>query len=333
MEISSRLNMKIIKKIASQGANSTLYLVEDSQLNERFILKKIDKNKIKESNKYFDEVRKLQKIKCQNIVKLNYATYDDENIYISMPYYQNGSLEEIVNDKNLTVREIVAYSLDILTALYYIHEKNILHCDIKPSNILIDKNNKAVLTDFGSATYINSSGTGKLKNVYYKHIAPEQCLSSKVNIYVDIYQFGNTLYRLCNGEVEYNRQVKKYKNLSELKMAISKGDFPIRKKYYPHIPKKLVDIVERCIEKDAQNRYENVLDILNDISQIDENLDWLYEDTKNSHRWILDNKIISMYKSNNRWIVKCYFDDVFENSFEKISEGFKYIRRLIKENN
>ena len=134
-----------------------------AQLKEIFMLKQIDKNTIKESSKYFDEVRKIKDIENKNIVKVNYATYDDDNIYISMPYYKNGSLQDILQNRNLTVREIVKYSLDILSGIYYIHKNQILHCDIKPSNILIDDYNCAVLADFGSSININSDGVGKLK--------------------------------------------------------------------------------------------------------------------------------------------------------------------------
>ena len=68
MEIKSKLNMKIIKKVQSHGANSSLYIVEDTQLKEIFMLKQIDKNTIKESSKYFDEVRKIKDIENKNIV-------------------------------------------------------------------------------------------------------------------------------------------------------------------------------------------------------------------------------------------------------------------------
>ena len=68
MEINSKLNMRIVKKIQSHGANSSLYIVEDTQLNEIFMLKQIDKNKIKESSKYFDEVRNVKDIENKNIV-------------------------------------------------------------------------------------------------------------------------------------------------------------------------------------------------------------------------------------------------------------------------
>ena len=332
MEINSKLNMKVVEKIQSHGANSSLYIVEDTQLKEIFMLKQIDKNKIKESNKYFDEVRKIKSIENRNIVKVNYATYDDDYIYISMPYYKNGSLQDIMQTRNLTVREIVKYSLDILSGIYYIHKNQILHCDIKPSNILIDKNNCAVLTDFGSSININSNGVGKLKNVYYKHIAPEQCYSSKVDVYVDIYQFGNTLYRMCNGEEEYNRQVKKSKNLNDLKISIVNGTFPTRKKYYPHIPRQLIEITEKCLSVDPKKRYSDAIDILNDMAKVNSNLDWIYEKTNRVYRWTDSDKSVSMYKKNGLWMVDCKFNIEFENMFEKFSDGFKYVRKILKEN-
>ena len=74
MEINSKLNMRIVRKIQSHGANSSLYIVEDTQLNEIFMLKQIDKNKIKESSKYFDEVRNVKDMENKNIVKVNFTS-------------------------------------------------------------------------------------------------------------------------------------------------------------------------------------------------------------------------------------------------------------------
>lgn len=342
MEINSKLNMKIIKKVKSHGANSSLYLIEDTQLNQVFMLKQIDKTKIKESSKYFDEVRKVKSLENKNIVKVNYAVYDDDNIYICMPYYKNGSLQDILQRRNLTVREIVKYSLEILSGLYYIHQKNMLHCDVKPSNILIDNRGVAVLADFGSSINVGDDGYGKLKSVYYKHIAPEQCYNSKIDKGVDIYQFGNTLYRMCNGEEEYNKQVKKSKTIAKLKEEIVNGNFPIRKKYYPHIPKKLIKITEKCLNLDKNQRYQDVLEILNDMSRVDLNLDWRYEKQGENYRWIKqdekytgdeDKKFIQMSKKDINWQVKGRIYEEFELEFEHIADGFKCIRKLIKETN
>ena len=335
MEISPKLNLKILKKINSEGVNSALYIVEDSQLNREMILKQIDKKKLKEYDKYFEESKKISLLNHPNIIKINYATYDDEYIYITMPYYRKGSLNHLLDSKSLTIREIIKYSLDFISAIYYIHDNDMIHCDIKPNNILIDDNNQAILSDFGSAIQLNIHGFGKLKNVYYKHIAPEQCFTSTVDSCVDIYQIGTTLYRMCNGNEEYNKQLKRYKNLNDLKIAISKGKFPVRKKYLPHIPKSLIQVIERCLQVKKEDRYENVLDVLNDLSKINENLDWRYDKRdKDYYTWINEDNYIILKREEKIWFIE---SNLVKNNYSNLeleskAQGYRMIRQIIKEN-
>ncbi|MBC6002362.1 MAG: serine/threonine-protein kinase [Paeniclostridium sordellii] len=277
MNIVTNIDLKIIKPLKSEGVNSKLYLVEDTQMGRQFIMKKIKKSSFKNPDKYFEESKKICKANHPNIININHVSYDDEHIYITMPYYRNGSLHHLLETKNLTIREIINYSLDFLSAIEYLHKLGISHCDIKPSNILINNENKAVLADFGSAVYLNKDGVGKLRNVYYKHIAPEQCKSTFITNKVDIYQIGTTLYRMCNGNLEYNTQLKKYKDINMVKIASASGKFPKRNKYLPHVPRAMVNIIEKCINVKPEERYENVSEIIADIENINENLDWKYE--------------------------------------------------------
>lgn len=334
MEISPKLNLKIIEKINSEGVNSALYIVKDEQMNCELILKQIDKKKLKEYDKYFDESKKIKKLVHPNIITINYATYDDDYVYITMPYYRNGSLNQILDSRNLTVKEIIKYALDFLSAVYYLHNKNMIHCDIKPNNILINNNNQAILSDFGSAIQLDYTGMGKLKNVYYKHIAPEQCYTSTVNKSIDIYQIGTTLYRMCNGNEEYNKQLKKYKNLNDLKIAIANGKFPVRKKYLPHIPRNLIDVVEKCLAAKKEYRYKSVLEILNDLSMIEDNLNWRYtKRDKGYYTWIEDEDYIILKKENKMWHVE---SNIIEenNSYKNLeskAQGYRIVRKIIKE--
>ena len=68
--------------------NSALYIVEDTQLGSKFILKQIDKKNLKEYDRYFDESKKICRLEHPNIISIKYASYDDEYIYIVMPYYR-----------------------------------------------------------------------------------------------------------------------------------------------------------------------------------------------------------------------------------------------------
>lgn len=333
MQISPKFNLKIIEKIHSEGVNSALYIVEDTQLGSRFILKQIDKKNFKEVDKYFEESKKVYNSKHPNIISINTASYDDKYIYITMPYYTNGSLYHLLENTNLTIRQIIKYSLDFLSAVQYIHSNGMIHCDIKPNNILISDSQDAVLTDFGSALYLNYLGNARLKNVYYKHIAPEQCTNSIISKKIDIYQIGTTLYRMCNGNEEYNKQAKRYKDLNSLKIACAKGKFPIRKKYMPHIPKSMISIIEKCLMVNPQDRYDNVLQIMNDLSDITENLDWHYDKRDSNYfTWSLDNGQkniqIALYKENDSWNI--INDDKMIPFIESKAKGYKEVRFIIK---
>ena len=332
MQISTNFNFEVIEKINSEGVNSALYIVEDKQLGSRFILKQIDKKKFKEFERYFDESKKVYNLKHPNIISINTASHDDEYIYITMPYLKRGSLHNLLNTRYLTLKEIIKYSLDFLSAIEYVHSRGVIHCDIKPNNILIDDNNNAILTDFGSALYLNN-GKARLKNVYYKHIAPEQCTNSLISKKVDIYQIGTTLYRMCNGNYEYDKQAKRYKDLNSLKVACARGRFPVRKKYLPHIPKEMIKVIERCININPDERYDDVLDIMNDLASIDVNLDWNFEiEDVNTFIWMnnIDNSRVEiiLYKDHGNW-------SIMENRkiilyVDTKAKGYKEIRKIIK---
>ena len=334
MQISTRINLKILKKIDSEGVNSALYIVEDTQLGSKFILKQIDKKNLKEYEKYFEESKKICSLNHPNIISIKHASYDDKYIYIVMPYFKKGSLYNLLQNESLTIREIIKYALDFLQAVYYIHKNNMVHCDIKPNNILISDENKAILTDFGSALYLNEDGNAKLKNVYYKHIAPEQCLNSTINKKIDIYQIGTTLYRMCNGNEEYNKQLRRYKDLNSLKIACANGKFPVRKKYLPHIPKSMILIIEKCLKVNKDERYNNVLEIMNDLSLINENLDWRYQKIdKENYSWTFNEKYIYLYKETGYWNIKHNINKDIEysqvKSLETKAQGYRVIRKII----
>ncbi|MEF9991151.1 MAG: serine/threonine-protein kinase [Romboutsia sp.] len=333
MEINPKFNLKILKKVNSEGVNSMLYLVEDTQLGARFMLKQIDKNKFKDPQKYFEESEKIYNSSHPNIISINYASSDEDYIYIAMPYFRNGSLYHVLENRDLSIREIIKYSLDFLSAVSYIHSIGIVHCDIKPNNILISDEGNAVLTDFGSALYLNSRGNARLKNVYYKHIAPEQCTNSVIDKKIDIYQIGTTLYRMCNSNDEYNAQARRYKDLNSLKVACAKGKFPIRKKYLPHIPKSMINIIEKCLNVNPKERYEDVLEIMNDLSKVEENLDWVYEKiNKDKYIWRLDKynqRIeIKLYKNEMDWNVYCGENIIA--TIDSKAKGYREIRKIIK---
>lgn len=288
-ELDTILKLKIIGDIGGEeGKNSEVKTAFDHQLDAYFAVKVIPKVKFIEDfgsekeNLFFDEAKMLYRNQHPNIVRIQHASCCDKNIYFTMPFYKKGSLNKLMNSRFLKVREIIKYSLEFLSGVHYIHTNNLLHFDIKPTNILINDSNKAMISDFGLSRYTDNFGIAKYSKFYTSHYPPECFGKDVATKYADIYQSGLTLYRMCNGNSDFRHQyeILKSRGMDTLMRAIIKEKFPIRT-YLPHIPKKLRRIVNRALNPNPDDRYETILDIMNEISKIDENLDirFYYEDT------------------------------------------------------
>lgn len=287
--LTTKIDFEKLIPLNGEGKNSSVYKFYDNQLGNEFVVKKVEKISIYEDyadtddKNLFNESRILYQVKHPNIMEIQYASYDDDCVYMVMPICRKGSINSLLNTRYLTVREIIKYSLEFLLGLHYIHVKNLIHFDIKPTNILINDNNKAVLTDFGLSKYINLYGLAQPNKIYHDHIPPEAFRSSLLTNKSDIYQAGITMYRMCNGNSIVKSQLASHSNKM---LAICSGHFPDRNFYLPHIPSKLIRIINKCINIDPDKRYDTVLDIINDLSTVDKNLDLIYEQETPTTFWI-----------------------------------------------
>lgn len=284
----SSIDMENLVPLNDEGKNSSVFTFIDPQLGAEFILKVISKSSIKDLDDLFNESKILYEVRHPNIMEIQYASYDDNNIFITMPKCKNGSIQAILDKRYLTVEEILKYSLEFLTGLQYVHAHKLIHYDIKPTNILINNNGKAILTDFGLAKYTDELGLATQTRTYISEQPPEKYISLKTNLKCDIYQAGLTMYRMCNGNEIWQQQLPKTK--SELQSAILNGKFPNRKLYLPHIPIQLKKVINKCIMVNPNERYDNVLEIINALSIIDKNLLWKYTKMGKSELWTRINK-------------------------------------------
>lgn len=281
-KVNARLSLDKWKRIgASEGCNSEVWIARDTQLEQVLILKKITKESLDKQNvdDYFTEARILNESAHPNIMPIYYSAEDDDNIYITMPYYDSGSINGMIDSEMMSVREIIKYALDFLSGLLFIHTKETLHLDIKPTNIIINESDRAILTDFGLSRYLNEHGLVNQEFQYRKHRSPESYESNDKTILDDIYQAGLTIYRMCNGNENFNEQYEILKanynhDSSKIISAIKKGAFPNRKNYLPHIPKKLRRIINNMLNPDVSKRYSEVLSVINDLSSVEGMFDW-----------------------------------------------------------
>ncbi|BCG47161.1 Phage protein [Citrifermentans bremense] len=276
----AEVTFDIIREIGEDGYNSTVYLAHDHNLDAELVVKKMEKAKLRDPNEYFRESRILYMSAHPNVVPVHYACEDVDSVYIAMPYYQNGSLNSLLNARFLTVREILVYACQFLSGVHNVHSKKLIHFDIKPANVLISNTNEAVLSDFGIAKQANLVGVAG-QDVFYFSIRPPEALDNDhFTTACDIYQIGLTLYRMCNGNENYYAQLERYGeppnfDRDAFRYDLRNGRFPDRNHFLPHIPEKLRRIVKKCLDTNPDRRYEAVLDISNALAEVDGNeLDW-----------------------------------------------------------
>jgi len=197
-----------------------------------------------------------------------------------------------MSDRLLTVREIIRFATQILSALHHIHSKRLIHFDIKPDNVLLSDRMEGMLSDFGLAKYMEHDGHAEQDRVYGKMGPPDRYLGHEFSHLFDIYQAGLTIYRMCVGDESFYSQYNSFWDRGLLdralfRHAVINGQFPDRNIFPEHIPQALVRTVRQCLEIDPGNRVSSAIDVVNQIASIDGNLlDWEYGVAANERKWL-----------------------------------------------
>lgn len=333
------------REIGQNGFNSQVFEAVEVKLGRTIAIKKILKKELKIN--YYEEAVLLNESQHPNVVTMHYAgegkAFDEngiecEYVYLAMPLYKNGSLQEIIKQET-TLIQLFKYVFGILNGMLHIHTKGILHLDLKPDNILISDKFEALITDFGVATQfdIDTSFTKNKKNLFLFLNAPETVANKDVAIQSDIYQIGILLYILFN-KFDLKILQKKFdlsiaetrkENILKIKEAIQKDElYP--KDFAEHIPNKVKDIILKCMKTNPNDRYKSVEEVRNDFASIDENdkrLLWQYKIDNSEKIWTraIDSKIEScILKSTGEVSYKIYKDGqlISENIITKNLNNF-----------
>ena len=201
-------DFKIIKKIG-KGGYSEVFLGKNEKTQELFAIKKFNNGFTKENKKYFiREINILSKIKHNFIVKIVGYSKNQGSFYIIMDYINNGTLFKAIhsekNDKinDGTIKTIIAMLLSYSMA--YLHKSQIIHRDLKSTNILLDENYYPYLCDFGISRSMDNDEplTRKIGNLHW--MAPEVLSGEKYSYSADVYSFGMILYELLTNSIPWD---------------------------------------------------------------------------------------------------------------------------------
>ena len=192
-----------ISKILGRGSFGQVYLVSRyDNINKYYAMKKISIYNVKITYKenIINEIRILKYCSCPYIIKYIDCQYNGTNIDIILPYIRRGDLSKIISKrKHKKFDEIIIWSYFIQTCLgvKYLHDNNIIHRDIKSSNILINSTDNLYITDFGSCKVFKNENTltnTQIGTPYY--ISPEILSKKEYSYKVDIWSIGCVLYEM-----------------------------------------------------------------------------------------------------------------------------------------
>ena len=274
-----------VENVLGHGGMSDVFGAYDTILNQKVAIKIIKEeclNKPESIIRFENEARFSSALNHPNIVKIfNYSEY--KNLpFIVNEYIKGRTLKEYLDvKKSFSVKETCHIMLELCDALMYIHNKGIIHRDIKPQNIFYDSNGEVKLADFGISFLLNSNlNVNENKRVMgtAEYMAPEIIRGKSPSSQSDVYALGVTFYELITGCVPFDGETPSI----IAKMQINE-DMPSPKKIIPSTPNEVCNVIIKATSKDLETRYKNA-------GEMKEDLLLIYNNKK------ITNKGVSLFK-------------------------------------
>ena len=264
---------ELIQKIGS-GGMALVYQAYDTALDRQVAVKVLRDEYVDQPDfirQFQREAKAVAKLSHQNIVNIYDFGTSDGLMYLVMEYVDGCTLKELITKHGpLPIQQIVDYSIQICYGMAQAHSYHIVHKDIKPHNIMVDRNHIAKITDFGIAQAINhltmTHSHGVLGSAHY--FSPEQARGEQVEFESDIYSLGIVMYEMLTGKVPFtgdNPVSVALKHMQEKppSLRVARRDIPLE----------LELVVLRALEKQASNRFQSMEEMAEALLQVQAILD------------------------------------------------------------
>ena len=256
---------EILSKIGT-GGMSDVYKAIDHTLN-RFVALKVLKNEFAENSafvtKFRAEAQAAAGLIHPNIVNV-YDVGNEEGLYfIVMELVEGITLKHYIEKKlRLSVKESISIAIQVSMGLECAHRANIIHRDVKPQNIMISKEGKVKVTDFGIARAATSDTitSNVMGSVHYT--SPEQARGGYSDEKSDIYSLGVVLFEMLTGRVPFDGDTTVSIAIQHIQDTV-----PSPRNFVNDIPKSVEQIIFKCCEKSPDRRYMSMTELIADLKQ------------------------------------------------------------------
>lgn len=255
---------EIIRPLGS-GGMARVFLAHD-QLLDREVAIKMLREQFEGDKELLEQFRREAKSAARLIHPYIINIYDvvasEEGQYIVMEYVEGTTLKTYLQQEKLGLNAILEIGVRLADALQHAHSRNIIHCDIKPQNILLDRHLNPKITDFGIAKMITGQtvvySPSVMGSVHY--ISPEQYNGNRITNASDVYSLGVVLFEMLTGQVPFDGPTA-----VAVAMMHSERPVPSLKDYLEQVPEGLEAILQKAMAKRPEDRYSNGGELRKDL--------------------------------------------------------------------
>lgn len=257
-----------VEALLGEGGMGAVYRAYDRELDRTVALKLIRPELGGDANlsqRFRQELLLASKISHKNILRIHDLGEAGGTRFISMAYVEGEDLHQLLlREGRLPVNRAVSIAKQLCAALEAAHSEGVVHRDLKPQNILLDKNGQVYVSDFGLAKSLESDATQMTMSGQFlgtpRYMSPEQALASPVDHRSDLYSLGLILYEMVTGDIPFRADT----TLQTMYLRVHEKPKDPRQ-LNPDLPAYLVQIILRCLETDPALRYQSAREILDDL--------------------------------------------------------------------
>lgn len=208
-----------------KGASGKVFLVRDNRTNARLALKVIDKSRVFRTQLTFQHVINERLVLelcsgCPFVIQLRYAFQTDSHLYFATDFYDGGDVFSLLQSKNGRLSEHHARRIiaEIVLALCWLHERNIVYRDLKPENVVLDGDGHVRLADFGLAKMLKYEHNFLTQTICgtTAYAAPEMLQSKPYNVSLDLWCLGVFIYHILSGRTPFNFKGRTMEEMEEM---------------------------------------------------------------------------------------------------------------------